>query len=73
VGREFGPSERLTWNFADFDQSTLNIVSGESGIFLSPYYLDQWNAWYGGTTFEFPFSAQAEEKAKKHEMRLVPE
>jgi penicillin amidase len=73
VGREFGPSERLTWNFADFDQSTLNIVSGESGIFLSPYYLDQWNAWYGGTTFEFPFFAQAEEKAKKHEMRLVPE
>ncbi len=73
VGRGFGPSERLTWNFANFDQSTLNLVTGESGIFLSPYYLDQWKAWYGGTTFEFPFSPQAVEKAKKHEMRLVPE
>ncbi len=73
VAREFGPSERLTWNFADFDQSTLNVVTGESGIFLSPYYLDQWNAWYGGTTFLFPFSAQAVERAKQHEMRLVPE
>jgi penicillin amidase len=73
VGREFGPSERLTWNFADFDQSRLNVVTGESGIFLSPYYLDQWKAWYGGSTFEFPFSAQTVEKGKKHEMRLVPE
>jgi penicillin amidase len=73
VGREFGPSERLTWNFADFDQSTLNLVTGESGIFLSSYYLDQWNAWYGGKTFQFPFTAQAVEREKKHEMKLVPE
>ena len=73
VGREFGPSERLTWNFADFDQSTLNLVTGESGIFLSPYYMDQWKAWYGGNTFQFPFTAQAVEKEKKHEMKLIPE
>ena len=56
VGRGFGPSERLTWNFANFDESTLNVVTGESGIFLSPYYMDQWKAWYGGSTFAFPFS-----------------
>ena len=73
VGRGFGPSERLTWNFANFDQSTLNVVTGESGIWLSPYYLDQWKAWYGGSTFEFVFSAQAVEMGKKHEMKLVPE
>jgi penicillin amidase len=72
VGREFGPSERLTWNFADFDQSTLNLVTGESGIFLSPYYMDQWTAWYGGWTFAFPFSPAAVEKHKKHEMTLEP-
>jgi penicillin amidase len=73
VAEEFGPSERLTWNFANFDESTLNVVTGESGIFLSPYYLDQWRAWYGGSTFLLPFSEQAIESGKKHEMRLVPE
>jgi penicillin amidase len=70
VGRDFGPSERLTMNFADFDKSTLNLVTGESGIFLSPYYMDQWTAWYGGSTFAFPFTSAAVEKHKKHEMTL---
>jgi len=72
VGRGFGPSERLTWNFANFDESTLNLVTGESGIFLSPYYMDQWAAWYGGSTFAFPFSQTAVERHRAHEMTLVP-
>ena len=72
VGRGFGSSERLTWNFADFDESTLNVVTGESGIFLSPYYMDQWAAWYGGTTFALPFSQGAVERQRAHEMTLVP-
>jgi penicillin amidase len=70
VGMEFGPSERLTWNFADFDESTLNVVTGESGIFLSPYYMDQWASWYGGSTFAFPFSQAAVERQRAHEMTL---
>src|ERR1017187_6262391 len=72
VGRGFGPSERATWNFANFDESTLNLVTGESGIFLSPYYMDQWEAWYGGSTFAFPFSQTAIEQHRAHEMTLVP-
>src|SRR5271155_4185664 len=72
VGRGFGPSERLTLNFANFDESTLNLVTGESGIFLSPYYMDQWAAWYGGSTFAFPFSPAAVEQHRAHEMTLVP-
>jgi penicillin G amidase len=72
VGRGFGPSERATWNFANFDESTLNLVTGESGIFLSPYYMDQWTAWYGGSTFAFPFSAAAVERQRAHEMTLEP-
>jgi penicillin G amidase len=70
VSRHHGASERLTWNFANFDDSTLNLVTGESGIFLSPYYMDQWRAWYRGSTFAFPFSQEAVEKHKKHEMTL---
>jgi penicillin amidase len=72
VGRGFGPSERLTWNFANFDESTLNVVTGESGVFLSPYYMDQWAAWYGGSTFAFPFSEAAVERHRAHEMTLAP-
>jgi penicillin G amidase len=69
---ELGPSERLTWNFANFDESTLNLVTGESGIFLSPYYMDQWAAWYRGSTFAFPFSPAAVEQHRAHEMTLEP-
>jgi penicillin amidase len=72
VGRGFGASERLTWNFANFDESTLNVVTGESGIFLSPHYMDQWAAWYGGSTFAFPFSQAAVEQHRSHEMTLEP-
>jgi penicillin G amidase len=67
-----GPSERFTANLADLDQSTLNIVTGQGGNFLSPYYMDQWKAWYEGTTFTLPFSAHAVEAAKSHRLVMVP-
>jgi penicillin amidase len=72
VRRTFGPSERLTWDFADFDDSTLNLVTGESGVILSPNYMDQWAAWYGGTTFALPFSQSAVARHRTHEMALLP-
>ena len=72
VSKEHGASERITWNFADFDKSTLNLVTGESGIYLSKYYMDEWPAWYGGRTFKFAFSPAQVEKRKRHEMRLEP-
>jgi penicillin amidase len=70
VGRTFGPSERYTADLADLDQSTLNTVTGQGGNFLSPYYMDQWPAWYEGTTFLLPFTRQAVEKGKGHELVL---
>lgn len=72
VTRHHGPSERFTANLADLDQSTLNIVTGEGGNFLSPYYMDQWKAWYEGTTFVLPFSANAVQAAKAHQLVLEP-
>jgi len=72
VTRTHGPSERLTVNLADLDQSTLNLVTGEAGNFLSPYYMDQWGAWYENYTFPLPFSPQAVLKAKAHELHLEP-
>ncbi|HEY6337194.1 MAG TPA: penicillin acylase family protein [Candidatus Sulfotelmatobacter sp.] len=72
VTRHHGPSERFTADLADLDQSTLNLVTGQGGNFLSPYYMDQWRAWYEGTTFAFPFSAGAVESAKAHRLELDP-
>jgi penicillin G amidase len=72
VSADHGPSERFTANLADLDQSTLNIVTGQGGNFLSPYYMDQWKAWYEGTTFTLPFSGKAVEAAKAHRVVLEP-
>jgi penicillin amidase len=72
VGRRFGPSERMTVDFSDLDRSHFNIVLGESGQFLSPYYLDQWNAWYHNTTFTLAYSDDAVRTARQHELKLEP-
>jgi penicillin amidase len=72
VTRSHGPSERFTANLADLDQSTLNTVTGQGGNFLSPYYMDQWKAWYDGTTFPLPFSAKAVDAARAHRLVLEP-
>lgn len=72
VGRSFGPSERMTIDLADLDHSTLDLVTGESGEFLSRHYMDQWRAWYEGTTFAFPFSKQAVQAATVDTLRLLP-
>ena len=67
-----GPSERFTANLADLDQSTLNLVTGEAGNFLSPYYMDQWKAWYDGFTFSLPFTDKAVAAATTHRLVLEP-
>jgi len=68
VSRSHGPSERLTVDLSDLDQTTLNLVTGEAGNFLSPYYMDQWKAWYEGYTFKLPYSEKAVAAAKRHEL-----
>jgi len=68
-----GPSERFTANLADLDQSTLNTVTGQGGNFLSPYYMDQWKAWYQGFTFTLPFSERAVKATAAHRLVLQPE
>jgi penicillin amidase len=72
VSRHHGPSERFTANLADLDHSTLNTVTGQGGNFMSPYYMDQWKAWYEGTTFALPFSQNAVEASKAHKLVLEP-
>ena len=72
VGRDFGPSQRFTMDWSDVDGSTENIVLGQSGNPYSPYFHDQWNDWYGGTTFARPFSPAAVAVQTRHMLRLLP-
>jgi penicillin G amidase len=72
VGRAFGPSQRFTMDWNNIDGSTENIVLGESGDVYSAYFRDQWQAWYGGSTFALPFSAEAVAKETRHTLRLTP-
>jgi penicillin amidase len=72
VSRSHGPSERMTVDLSDLDKSTLNVVTGQSGNFLSPYYMDQWSAWYEGFTFTLPFSKNAVATTRSHQLTLKP-
>jgi penicillin amidase len=72
VGRTFGPSQRFTMDWSNVDGSTENIVLGESGDPLSPYYRDQWADYYGGQTFALPFTQGAVAAQTRHTLRLVP-
>jgi len=46
---------RMTVDLANLADSTLNITIGQSGQPLSWHYRDQWNAYYGATTFPMQF------------------
>ncbi|MEO8725177.1 MAG: penicillin acylase family protein, partial [Acidobacteriaceae bacterium] len=72
VGPDFGPSERFTADFSDWDHSRLNTVTGESGNFLSPYFMDQWSAWYNNTTFDLPFTDAAVARSTMYKLTLNP-
>lgn len=72
VGRDFGPSQRFTMDWSSIDGSTENIVLGESGNPLSPYFRDQWSDYYNGTTFALPFTPAAVAAQSQHTLRLLP-
>jgi len=67
-----GPSMRMVVDFSDLDQSVQNITLGESGQVLSPYYRDQFSAWYDGRSFPMLFSDAAVEKGAVHKLVLEP-
>jgi penicillin G amidase len=67
-----GPSERMTVDLANLDDSEFNVLTGQSGQLFSPYYMDQWQAWYKGFSFQMSFSDVAVVKAKSHELILAP-
>ena len=69
VHNKLGPSMRMTVDFADFDHSLQNLVTGESGHALSSHYTDQWKAFYYAHSFPMQFR-NVESKAR---LTLEPE
>ncbi len=67
-----GASQRLTIDWGSVNGATENIVMGESGNPLSPYFLDQWPIWLHGQTFVFPFGDAAVSASTSHTLKLVP-
>ena len=72
IGSDVAPSQRFTMDWSNVDGSTENIVLGESGNPLSPYFKDQWSDWYNGTTFTLPFTPAAVAAHTRHTLRLLP-
>ncbi|HUY12949.1 MAG TPA: penicillin acylase family protein [Terriglobia bacterium] len=72
VTSSHGPSMRMVVDFADFDQSVQNITLGESGQITSPYYKNQFNAWYDDRSFPMLFSDQSVDSQTAHRLTLTP-
>ncbi len=67
-----GPSMRIVVDLSNLDNSVQNITLGESGQVFSPYYSDQFDAWYHGRSFPMPFSDAAVDGGAAHRLVLEP-
>jgi penicillin G amidase len=72
MGVGHGPAMRMVSDLANFDNSLMEITTGESGQAASPYYRDQFQEWFRGRGIPAPFSEAAEEKSRAHRLTLVP-
>ena len=53
--RRLGPSLRMVVDLGDLEHSFANLVTGESGQWLSSHYQDQWDAYYAGRSFPMQY------------------
>jgi len=72
MGVGHGPAMRMVSDLANFDNSFMEITTGESGQAASPYDRDQFQEWFHGRGIPAPFSEAAEEKTRAHRLTLVP-
>jgi penicillin amidase len=61
----FGPSERFTADLSSPSATFANIVSGESENPASPYFLNQFPAWFAGTTYQTPLNSPTASRTLK--------
>jgi len=72
MGVGHGPAMRFVADLSNFDNSLMEISTGESGQFASPYYRDQFPEWFEGRGIPAPFSEAATDKTRAHRLFLLP-
>ena len=72
MGVGHGPAMRFVADLSNFDQSLMEIPTGESGQYASPYYRDQFAEWFAGRGILAAFSIAAEDSAGAHRLTLLP-
>jgi penicillin amidase len=72
MGVGHGPAMRFVADLSNFDNSLMEITTGESGQFASPYYRDQFPEWFEGRGIPAPFSEAATDKTRAHRLFLLP-
>jgi|HubBroStandDraft_4_1064222.scaffolds.fasta_scaffold00995_5 penicillin amidase len=73
MGVGHGPAMRLVADLSNFDQSLMEIPTGESGQYASPYYRDQFAEWFAGRGIPAAFTIVAEDGARAHRLTLLPD
>jgi penicillin amidase len=72
MGVGHGPAMRFVADLSNFDQSLMEVPTGESGQYASPYYRDQFPEWFAGRGIVAPFSDAAETRVRMHSLMLLP-
>ena len=72
MGVGHGPAMRFVADLSNFDQSLMEIPTGESGQYGSRYYRDQFPEWFAGRGIPEPFSAASETRVLVHTLTLLP-
>jgi penicillin G amidase len=73
MGNGHGPAMRFVADLSIFDNSLMEITTGESGEFQSPHYRDQFPEWFAGRGIGAPFTSSAEERVRVHRLFLLPQ
>ncbi len=72
MGVGHGPALRFVADLSNFDQSLMEVPTGESGQYGSPYYRDEFPGWFAGRGIAAPFSDAAETRVRVHSLTLLP-
>jgi penicillin amidase len=72
MGVGHGPAMRFVADLSNFDQSLMEIPTGESGQYASPYYRDQFSEWFAGRGIPAAFTIAAADGARAHRLMLLP-
>jgi penicillin amidase len=67
-----GPSQRLVVDLANFDNTSMLVPLGESGVYSDPHYDDQLEDYTAVNYVPMPFSQEAVQAATQHTLVLNP-